>query len=256
MIQYPKSCLRTLGSFLDSISENQIEFAYLYTDLRLIGQERLAMESKDSFLQRLIDIFLDRDITVLIPTFTYTSRGTFNPTTNITKLGALNSYIQRHQNSTTSEHPMFSFSAIGPRATIVNKVGKSAFGFESVFHRLLDKNCWCFHIGRPLGEGNTVVHAIEQHCGVTYRQNVEFSTRVIKDGVDYGKNYTAFLRRRDIPGKDFATNFEMAADLLLKNRIMFSMDNKGPYQDIVVGPYDAMFSFLSEMLDLNNKLFL
>ena len=61
-----------------------------------------------------------------------------------------------------SEHPIFSFVAIGKKRKIVKSVGKSAFGKKSVHSRLLNKNTFFLNFFRPLEKGNTLIHHIEQ----------------------------------------------------------------------------------------------
>ena len=60
-----------------------------------------------------------------------------------------------------SEHPMFSFAALGPKSEIVENCGKSAFGYDSIHERLRKKKCCFLNIGRSLESGNTLVHNVE-----------------------------------------------------------------------------------------------
>ena len=96
-----------------------------------------------------------------MPSFTY-SKKKFNIKTEKSKVGFLSNYLLSLKGIARSEHPIFSYVAFGANNKIVKKIGKSAFGINSVHQKLLFNKCCVLHIGRELIEGNTVVHHIEQ----------------------------------------------------------------------------------------------
>ena len=69
------------------------------------------------------------------------------------------------------------------------------------------------HIGRPVAMGNTVLHHVEQLAGATYRMNKAFKTEVYDGSRHIGTDYNAFLRRQDVPGEDFASDFNRASKI-------------------------------------------
>ena len=211
---------RTTLSEYTGVGVFDYEAVYIYSDLRGLADDSLLAAGKDTFLGSFIDCLLQESKTVVIPAFTYTTEGIFNTATTNTRLGALNTYICRHQNSNRSEHPLFSYASIGSNShEVTYRVGKSAFGCDSVIDRLRRLNTCFLHIGRPIHAGNTIAHYIEQGCGALYRYHKMFETSVFS-GEDYvGSEYTAFLRVRNRVGDQYATDFRRAADILIDNNI-------------------------------------
>ena len=196
------------------------EVVYIYSDLRGLANDSLLSAGKDSFLGSFIDCLLQESKTVIIPAFTYTTEGIFNTETTNTRLGALNTYICRHQNSDRSEHPLFSYASIGGNShEVTYRVGKSAFGCDSVIDRLRQLNTCFLHIGRPIHAGNTIAHYIEQGCGALYRYHKRFETSVFSGEEYVGSGYTAFLRVRNGVGDQYVTDFRRAADILINNNV-------------------------------------
>ncbi len=189
------------------------EVVFIYSDLRAFGIYANDYSTRDAFLYELIEPFLSNGQTVIIPTFTYTGTGRFDVDRTPSRLGALNKWVTRQQGALRSEHPLFSVAAIGARADIVRNVGKSAFGGDSIFERLLGQNAAFLHIGRPVAIGNTCVHYVEQKCGATYRYHKAFDTDVFRGDEFIGKDYTAFVRRQDIPDHDFEFSYKNASTL-------------------------------------------
>ena len=196
--------------FLDCYKQLQVEdydFFYIYSDLRAFASEIPFKFEKNDFCTSIMNPLLKLNKTIIIPTFTYTVDGVFDVEDTPTKLGALNSWILSQAGMKRSEHPMFSFAALGPKSSIVENCGKSAFGHDSIHERLRNKKCCFLNIGRSLASGNTLVHNVEQSCGATYRYNKCLKTKVFKNKKLFGTNYSAFLRRLDIPDNDVKINF-------------------------------------------------
>jgi aminoglycoside N3'-acetyltransferase len=242
----------TLSNFLDA---HEVSIAYLYTDFRAFGQA-IKDQGKTVFLSNFLDIFASHGTSVVVPTFTYTTSGKFDPKKNLTTLGALNRFVQLSSQSRTSFHPIFAFSSIGSVSDIVFNVGKSAFGRDSVFERLHGKGCFFFHIGRHLSEGSTLVHHVEQTCGAWYRQNVIFATEVEDDGESKGTEFTAFLRRRDVPGRDFATQFRKASDNLFELGIARELNSTQNFQNVTAVPFDDAFESLCQLFYADSSVFI
>ena len=195
----------------EGLDVNQHNFCYIYSDLRAFASKMVCGFEKNKFCSSVINPLLKLKKTVIIPTFTYTIEGVFEVEKTPTKIGALNSWILKQKDMKRSEHPMFSFAALGPKSSIVEKCGKSAFGSDSIHERLRGKKCCFINIGRPLESANTIVHNVEQACGATYRYNKCLKTHVIKNNKFFGSNYNAFLRKLDIPNNDVKINFVKAA---------------------------------------------
>ena len=195
----------------EDLGVNQYDFCCIYSDLRAFASEMKSKFEKNKFCHSIINPLLKSKKTVIIPTYTYTVKGVFEVEKTPTNLGALNSWILKQDDMKRSEHPMFSYASLGPKSSIVENCGKSAFGFDSIYERLIGKKCCFINIGRPIEAGNTIVHNVEQSCGATYRYNKCFKTRIIKNNKFFGSDYHAFLRKLDIPDNDVKINFEKAA---------------------------------------------
>ena len=164
----------------EDLGVKQYDFCCVYSDLRAFASEMKSKFEKNKFCHSIINPLLKSKKTVIIPTYTYTVEGVFEVEKTPTNLGALNSWILKQDNMKRSEHPMFSYASLGPKSSIVENCGKSAFGSDSIYERLIGKKCCFINIGRPIEAGNTVVHNVEQSCGARYRYNKCFKTRIIK----------------------------------------------------------------------------
>jgi len=219
--------------------------ACIFSDLR--GFATLAPELPGADICRaLIGPLLERGSTIVVPTFSYTTQGTFNVRETPTALGALSKWVMRLPEAVRSEHPLFSFAAIGPRAALVRDCGHSAFGAQSVFDRLRAVGCTMIHLGYDVARGNTMIHYVEQVCGATYRLHKRFPTRVVRDGREFGDLYTAFVRRRDVPGHDFATDAKASNEALRAARILREEGDVGRQTNVSVFDYDAALGFLED----------
>tara|TARA_B100000029_G_scaffold479742_1_gene527075 strand:- start:1671 stop:2501 length:831 start_codon:yes stop_codon:yes gene_type:complete len=201
----------------------EYDFCYIYSDLRAFASKLEFKLDKNDFCSSIMNPLLRLNQTLIIPTFTYTTDGIFDVNKTPTKLGALNSWILSQTGMKRSEHPMFSFGSLGPKSSIVENCGKSAFGHDSIHERLRNKKCCFLNIGRSLASGNTLVHNVEQSCGATYRYNKCLKTQVFKNKKFFGTDYTAFLRRLDIPNNDVKINFVTASKNIFDSGIVKSI---------------------------------
>ena len=166
----------------DKLSMNDFDYFYIYSDFRGFASEMGKNLARNEFCSAVIKPLIEKNKTVIIPTYTYTVKGVFEVLETPTRLGALNSWILQQPSVCRSEHPLFSFASLGPDASLVENCGKSAFGENSVHQRLVGKRACILHIGLPIHLANTLIHNVEQSCGATYRINKCFKTRVFKNG--------------------------------------------------------------------------
>ncbi|MBL4766396.1 MAG: AAC(3) family N-acetyltransferase [Rhodobacteraceae bacterium] len=214
-------------------------------------------KSRDDFCAAIIDPLLNEGKTVLIPTFTYTSNGRFDPETTPTKLGVINKWMLKAPGVRRSEHPIFSYAALGPQAeALVTNIGLSAFGHDSVFDRLNDKNASFLYVGRPVWMGNTMIHHIEQICGATYRVNKAFKTEVYRGDRYIGTNYSAFVRRRDVPEHDFEFCFRRAAQRMFDQNLVRQVGNEVELTNISAHGYDEVAELLKSMFSEDPCVFI
>jgi len=240
----------------DTLDVGKASIIYLYSDFRALGAYLNEFDSKDEFLSAFMSPLLKRDITIIIPSFTYTTSGTFNTEATPTKIGTLNQWVLAQPGRQRSEHPLFSYAALGPQADIVLNIGKSAFGNDSVFTRLSGRKAAFLHIGRPVSHGNTTIHHVEQLCGATYRIHMAFQTKVYR-GYNYiGTNYTAFLRRRDVPEYTFAFDFSQAAQQLYTAGVIRETGQPDKFTNFSFYGYDEALDFLMKTFFENQNVFI
>lgn len=247
--QFLEKSYATVGAF-------DADIVYIYSDLRHFAQFVDEMGGRDAFCRGLVQPLIDRRQTILTTTFTYTTSGQFDVLTTPTRLGALNAWILRQAQVERSEHPLFSYAALGPKSRFVRNIGKSAFGHDSVFDRLRGMRAAFLHLGRPVKMGNTLLHHIEQVCGATYRIHKAFDTEVFR-GTEYvGRDYTAFLRRRDVPGETFCFSFRKAAQAMQETGMIKTVGDDADFSAISCYRVDQAFAFLTELFYQDQRLFI
>lgn len=234
----------------------EADVIYLYSDFRWLGTLASPNQTKDDFCSKFVAPLLAREKTAIVTAFTYTVEGKFDVIKTPTTLGALNKWIHKQPGSRRSEHPLFSYSALGPGAGFVEDIGKSAFGHDSVFHRLRGRRAAFLHVGRPVAMGNTALHHIEHICGATYRLHKAFPTQVWKNERYVGSDYTAFLRRRDIPGHDFAFDFSRAATEMHARGLVRQVGDDANLSNFSFYWYDETLDFLAELFYRDQSIFL
>ena len=248
---------KLLESNYEQLGLYRYDFVYIYSDLRGFASQLTEEVSRDQLFRAVVASLLANEVTVLVPTFTYTTSGTFEVTETQTRLGAMNKWFLVQEGVRRSEHPLFSDAALGPQADLVENVGKSAFGSQSVFGRLSNRRCGFLHLGHDLSKhGNTVIHHVEQVCGATYRLHKAFETKVYRRGGYVGTDYTAFLRRRDVPGHDFVTDFESAASVMRNKGILREMGDAESQRYIAAYGYDESVDLMSALLYQDPSFFI
>lgn len=233
------------------------DIIYLYSDLRSFGADCLTRADQDALCAAVVEPLLESGKTVLTTAFTYTSSGRFEVGNTPTRVGRLNKWMLGCPDAERSEHPMFSYVARGPLSKeLMRNVGKSAFGNDSVFERLIGRGCSFLHVGRPVRLGNTALHHVEHICGATYRIHKAFPTEVYR-GNDYvGTNYTAFLRRRDVPGEAFQFIFTKSAAMLSDAGLIFELGDNDALTNLSAYSYDDTISLLKTAFENDPTIFI
>ena len=241
----------------DDIGIMNADIVYLYSDFRGLGVHASEFRNRDAFCRSFVEPFLAQGKTVLTTTFTYTTDGKFDGLSTPTKLGVINKWILSVPGCERSEHPIFSYAAIGPKAaSLVRNIGKSAFGHDSVFDRLHGRNASFLYVGRPVWMGNTIIHHVEQSCGATYRVNRAFETEVYR-GADYiGNSYSAFLRRRDVKEHSFAFRFEEAAAAMSEAGLIKQVGDDKTLTNFSAHGYDSASELLKSLFYRDPTVFI
>ena len=227
------------------------KFVYIYSDFRFfLGVNK---NNEEKFMKYFVNIFLKNGQTIIVPTFSY-SKSKFDIKTDRSSLGFFSNYLLKLKGVFRSEHPLFSYAAYGPNKQIVKKIGKSAFGRDSIFERLLFNNCCFLHFGRKLEEGNTMVHHVEQNLSANYRFEKTFKTKVYNNKKYIGCNYSAYVRKKY--NKSSLFSFKKSLKLIKKKNFIINLNNEDNLKSIIYYSYDEMYFFLHNIFILNNKIFL
>ena len=123
------------------------DYIYLTSDLRgFIYKYKI---NPNLICKTLFDQLLNEGKTVIVPAFSFKNKGVFDLKKTTSNLGFLTKWTLKNLEYTRSEHPAFSVLAVGKNKKIVSRVGKSAFGYDSFFYRLYQKETSLMHFGRP-----------------------------------------------------------------------------------------------------------
>lgn len=256
MVNDRKKIEKYFAKNFEIIGVDDYDYCYIYSDFRWFAYELGKNLEKNDFCSAVISPLLDKKKTIVIPTYTYTTEGIFEVTKTPTHLGALNSWILQQPKVCRSEHPLFSFGAIGTRANLVENCGKSAFGERSVHERLRNKRTCIIHIGKPIHLANTIIHHVEQACGATYRINKAFRTKVYRNEKYLGTDYNAFVRRRNVKDHDFHFDLKRATDELYKSDIVHEVGDPKKLSNITLCDYDEVRNFFVESFLKDHSIFL
>ena len=252
----PAEFERMLTQAYQSVGAFDADILYIYTDFRQFGTNAAGYKNRNEFCNAIVAPLLDCGKTIVLTTFTYTAEGRFDVLGSRTKLGAMNKWILEQTGCRRSEHPLFSYAALGPQADLVEGIGKSAFGYDSIFERLRGQRAAFLHIGRPVFLGNTALHYVEHMCGATYRTHKAFHTEVFRGEKYVGTDYSAFLRRRDVPGENFEFDFSKAAAKLFDKNFIKQVGSDRELSNISFYWYDQTLDCLLDMFNEDPKIFI
>ena len=243
-----------MAKILENLSqhlENHIQdydYIVLYTDLRFLAEYPEIVQKKNILLSEIFSILKKTNKTFFTPGYSYTTSGRFNIESTPTSVSALSKWLIGNKDINRSAHPLFSYIGFGKNTDLLDNIGKSAFGYNSLYYRLRNKNAGFLHLGREVFLGNTVIHYIEHMAGASYRFHKFFNTDVFNNGEYVDTNYSAFVRRRDVEGHDFLFNFKNCAEALFNNKLITETSG------VVDTPYLASYS-LDKSCDLMFNMF-
>lgn len=248
-----------LSQALKELKVSEYDVLYLYSDLREFGKLKTQDISRDAFLNQIFSELLKFDCTIIIPTFSYTTQGIFYPKSTPTTLGALNAHVLKLKDTFRSHHPLFSHASIGSKSFLLEKIGKSAFGKQSIYSRLITANnlkSAFLYLGRPVEAGNTMPHFIEQTHEVNYRFEKNFPVKVFLENEIFESGYSAFVRKQDNALNDYSFSFKLASTDLYSHGAVNEVFLKGKFTNISIVEIPDFYSILSKGLNKNPNYFL
>ncbi len=117
-----------------------------------------------------------------------------------------------------TKHPIYSFAVwSADQELLCNMDNKDAFGDDSLFQYMVDKNVKNIIIDLTYKRCFTFVHYIEEKIGVSYRYLKNFTGGYFdENGVESKKTYSMFVRDLDL---DVATTVDPFQEEFLKKKI-------------------------------------
>ena len=113
-------------------------------------------------------------------------------------------------------------------------------------------NTYFLNLFRPLKEGNTLVHHIEQMNNVKYRYDKSFKTKVLIGRNKVLNNYKAFLRK-SVDNKNYAFTFRKIIKNLMKKKFMNHIVYKK--SNINIYSYDNFYEYLNFLIKKDKNIF-
>ena len=233
--------IKELDNIFKKTNVYDSKFVYIYSDFRFFF--RYFKNNPQNSTKLFLELFTKKGITCVIPAFSYTTTGNFIVENTKSKVGFLANFVMKNFSFDRSEHPLFSFVSIGKNKKIVKNIGKSAFGNDSIHSRLYKKKTVFLNLFRPLKDGNTLVHHIEQKNKAKYRFDKKFVTRVIKNKKMFGTNFKAYVRKYINKKEDLFTFKKIYKDLIKKD---FVFQNKVKSSNIFIYDYDALYAYFEK----------
>ena len=230
------------------------EYIYLTSDLRGFIYE--FNTDPEEICKILFSELVKQKKTIIIPAFSFKNKGKFDIKKTKSNLGFMTKWALKNLDHTRSEHPIFSVISIGKNKNIVKNIGKSAFGYNSIFYRLYFKKTSLMHFGRPFQLGNTVIHFVEQISGAYYRENILIKTKVYSGKNFIGKYYSIFARRGNLNNSTYISNTKKIDKLLKKNRMIHQLGNEKNLTNISHIDMSSCVNFMCDQFNINNKLFI
>jgi aminoglycoside 3-N-acetyltransferase len=227
---------------------------FISTNLFNLG---LSKKDSDNFSKYLLtELGKFKDSTILVPTATLNILDTkeiFNKLeTKSSRMGFFSEYVRRKKKSSRSNHPLWSFTALGYYSKkIIKNVPKTCYGRNSVFDRLLDYNSYYINFG-DIKSSLAPIHYAEQMAGVPYRFFKEFKIKSqIQNKVKIDTYYFyAMIESLKIIKDDN----NKIIKILLKDRVIKVFKNKK--FNVYFAEYNKLIKNLFQIYDKNPKIYL
>lgn len=139
--------------------------------------------------------------TLIVPTHSFSLCNTdtvFDPHATPSETGPFTEFVRQQHGSVRQFHPFSSSTAIGAEAeAICTQNSRHAYGPESPFHRMVDRDALYVSVGMPMNKTISLVHHIEMVMGVPYRYAKEFVHPCLVDGAVRELEFYFYVTRRE-----------------------------------------------------------
>jgi len=160
---------------------------YITSDFgKIIKKEFLTLEVVENHYRAIRDI-IGPNGTIIVPTASLNLCNS-NKIFDLYKtpsymMGTFSELIRKKRHARRSFHPFWSVSSIGKQSNYFTKnIPKHAFGYDSIWTRLIKKNAFSLHVGIDPRHSISIIHYIELMCGVPYRSTKIFKQYFLRNG--------------------------------------------------------------------------
>ena len=233
---------------------NTYKFVYLTCDFRGFFRKYYPINA-NNFCEKLISCLLNKGLTVIIPAYSYTSKGKFNITKTTTGLSYISKWALKKKYFRTS-HPIFSVFVIGKNQNTFKLLGKSAFGNNSFWEKLSKNKSSLLHIGRPFSLGNTIIHYVENNVRAKYRFHKVFSTKVYKGNKYIGNKFSAFVQKSKYERKKIETDTKKISKLIEKTSFYKKIGKDKNFTNLTHLDFNKAYNFMVKSFSKNNRIFI
>ncbi len=194
---------------------------------------RILME-KDKFLDTIVEVFqelIGTEGTLIMPTFSYSfcEKEDYENKISESKVGLLTEHFRKTENVKRTNHPIFSFAIWGKQREELLDVGPDAFGFDSVYGKMIHSHGKIVMFGA--NKGYTFYYLAEEHVNVRHRYFKNFSGHII-DEQGRKKETTVPYFVRDLSFKSDLDEEKLAPFLLendLQKQVSFGKGTIGVF---------------------------
>ncbi|TDL48489.1 AAC(3) family N-acetyltransferase [Paenibacillus dendritiformis] len=166
---------------LKEVGAHECDVLFVHTDVAF-GTINPELKRKQ-YLGCLYEILQELNVgTLVFPAFTFSfcNKEIYDVKNSRTSMGALNEYIRNQPGVVRSIDPILSMIAVGDKANMFEKVGKSSLGINSGYDILhQQENVKFLFFGAEIGECFTYIHYVEDIMRVPYRFDMPFSGTII-----------------------------------------------------------------------------
>lgn len=244
-------------NFNNFIKKKLLKYEYIYLTSDLRGFiKKYDIKNPDKLCESIIKNLLNHNKTILIPTYSFTTKGIFWTNKTPTNLGYFSKWAIKQKKYFRTVHPIFSFCVIGDKVNTFKDVGKSAYGKKSVWQKLLMNKSSLLHIGRPFSLGNTIIHFVEQKVDAKYRFIKYFNTKVFNKNKYLGNNFSAFVLKPKYKKKLFKTDTNKIAKLIMKKPFYQSIGSDKNLTNFTHIDFRNSFNFMCSQFKKNKDIFI
>ncbi len=191
----------SLRAAMDQVGAGDCEVLYMHTELSF-GMPNPDL-SRQELLGALYETVGELGVpTLCVPTFTFSfcNGVDYDVRRSKSRMGVLNEYIRKQDESVRSVDPLMSVAVVGREKDLAVGLGHHSIGVDSTFDRLHHKKGVKFlFFGASLSKCFTYTHYVEEREGVPYRYQREFSGRITDaEGRTCQDSYVLFVRYRNV----------------------------------------------------------